>query len=190
MTYIELLLLAIGLSFDTFAVSVSGGMSLKDISFLKKIKIISSFALVQGAFLLIGWLLGGGFSKYITEWDHWIAFCILAYIGGKMVIGAVKGGDDLSGSINLLNTKKLLVLSVATSIDAVAVGISLAFIHLLVEKTIFAVAITLLITGLASYIGLYGGEKLGGKIGKKAELVGGIILILIGVRIVVEHIFF
>lgn len=189
MSYIELLILAISLSFDTLAVSISGGISLPELKFKQKGKIMLSFALFQATFLFAGWLIGGKFTRIITQWDHWIALVILAYIGGKMIYESLKKGDnhnDESGK-ELLNSKKLVILSVATSIDAVAVGVSLAFINLTMIKIYTATIITALITFIASYIGLTCGQKLGCYIGKRAEFAGGVVLIIIGIKILIEH---
>lgn len=192
MTYIELLLLATSLCFDTFAVSLSGGLSLQHAGFSRKAVIMAFFAFFQSALLFLGWAAGALCAEYIMQWDHWIAFLILAYIGGKMVLEnlSLKGSEDCcckKNRINLLNYKTLVTLAIATSIDAIAVGISLAFIDLPVSETGLAVAFTFVTTATASYIGLSGGEKIGCRIGAKATLVGGLMLILIGLKILLEH---
>ena len=94
MTHIELLILAVSLTFDTFAVSVGGGISLPDVKFSKKAMIIAFFGIFQAAYLFAGWFVGGKFANFISEWDHWIAFVILMWLGGKMVYGTFKGGDE------------------------------------------------------------------------------------------------
>ena len=185
MTYIELLILAISLSADTFAVSAVGGMSLKNISKFKEAKIIASFAFFQATLLLLGLFIGESLINYIGEWDHWIAFFILLYLGGKMVISSFSKSDE-DKSINLLNQKTLVLMSIATSIDAIAVGFSLSVF----PKILFTYAVTFIVTALASILGIAGGLAFSKIIGKKAELFGGIILIIIGIRILVEHIFF
>ncbi|MEF9930780.1 MAG: manganese efflux pump [Bacteroidales bacterium] len=189
MTYLELFILAISLSIDTFAVSISGGIVLHKIKKLWTVKIMSFLALFQAGFLFAGWLLGKQFASIITDWDHWFAFVILTYIGGKMILDFFKvpDGYEKKNSANILNTKKLIILSVATSIDAIAVGISLAFINIIIIKIYFVTLITFIITAFAAYIGLTSGQKLGNYVGKRAELIGGIILIFIGIRILIEH---
>ena len=202
MTGVELLLLAISLCFDTFAVSLGGGLSVRNVKFSKKAVIMAFFAFFQAGLLLAGWAIGASFASFIMKWDHWIAFAILSYIGGKMVIENfsegfgknVKNPDEKCGcqkkGINLLRYKTLVTMCIATSIDAIAVGASLAFISISTFKIIYVVALTFIFTALACYIGITGGEKIGCRIGAKATLAGGLVLILIGVKIVVEHIFF
>lgn len=192
MTSFELIILAISLSFDTFAVSISGGISLPDIKIAKKARIMAFFALFQAGFLFAGWFIGGKFTHIIQEWDHWVAFIILLYIGGKMLLDSLKRCDcgENDKSADLLDTKKLIILSIATSIDAVAVGVSLAFINLTMIRVYFVTVITAVVTAAACYTGLTGGQKLGCYIGKRAELIGGIILIFIGIRILFGHLVF
>ena len=188
MTHIELLILAVSLTFDTFAVSVGGGISLPDVKFSKKAMIIAFFGIFQAAYLFAGWFVGGKFANFISEWDHWIAFVILMWLGGKMVYGTFKGGDEENPrKSDFLCIKKLAVLATATSIDAVAVGASLAFIQIDTARILATTFFTFAATAAAAYIGLQFGKKLGSKIGEKAELLGGIILIIIGIRILVEH---
>ncbi|MBQ6872359.1 MAG: manganese efflux pump [Bacteroidales bacterium] len=199
MTGIELLLLAISLCFDTFAVSLGGGLSLSDTKFSKKAVVMAFFAFFQAALLCAGWMAGSIFASYIMKWDHWIAFSILLYIGGKMIVENIPGGfgqqksdSDCSckkNSINLLNYRTLVTLSIATSIDAVAVGVSLALVSISALKMCFATVMTFIFTALASYTGLAGGEKIGCRIGAKATVIGGAVLIAIGIKILLEHIF-
>lgn len=194
MTYLELLLLAIGLCFDTFAVSIGGGIQTPQMTSLQRFKVISVFGVMQALFLFAGWMAGTLFASFINEWDHWIAFVILLYLGGKMAYEGVSNrgaeGEQPEHTSDFLKIKKLLLLSVATSIDAVAVGVSLAFIMLATVKVGFAVLATAFITAVASYIGVKWGQVLGTKIGKKAEIAGGVILVAIGIKILVEHLCF
>ena len=202
MTGFELLLLAISLCFDTFAVSLGGGLSVRDVKFSKKAVIMAFFAFFQAGLLLLGWAVGASFESYITNWDHWIAFAILMYFGGKMVVENYKEGFGKKfeepdqncccqkKGINLLRYKTLVTMCIATSIDAIAVGASLAFISISTFKIIFVVLMTFIFTALACYIGITGGEKIGCRIGAKATLVGGLVLVIIGLKIVAEHIFF
>ena len=187
MTYLELVLLAVGLCFDTFAVSIGGGIQTPQMTSLQRVKAISVFGILQAMFLFAGWVAGTFFASFINEWDHWIAFVILLYLGGKMVYeGASHKEDDDEQTADFLKLKRLALLAVATSIDAVAVGVSLAFIL----KVGFAVLSTAVITALASYIGVKWGQVLGTRIGKKAEIAGGVILVTIGIKILVEHLCF
>ena len=202
MTGFELLLLAISLCFDTFAVSLGGGLSLRNVKFSKKAVIMAFFAFFQAGLLLLGWAVGSSFASYIMDWDHWIAFVILSYIGGKMIIENFSEGfgkntvspdkqcNCQKKGINLLRYKTLVTMCIATSIDAIAVGASLAFISISALKMMFVVLMTFIFTALACYIGITGGEKIGCRIGAKATLIGGFVLVLIGIKIFAEHIFF
>lgn len=188
MSYIELFLLAAGLCFDTFAVSLTGGICTRGSLCARQIlHIILCFAVFQAGLTFAGWLLGYSVSDYISKVDHWVAFVLLGYIGGKMIVeGCSKKEEEVSGS-SLLITRQLVLLSVATSIDAIAVGISLAMVRLSFMKIGITTAMVLACTALASLAGLLGGRRLGSGIGKKSEILGGIILIAIGVKILVEH---
>lgn len=199
MSYVELLLIGISLCFDTFAVSITGGICTRTrLNLWQMIKIFVTFALFQMGLTLIGWLLGTGFYVYIERVDHWIAFALLAYIGGSMFIEGVKGGERDScdececnrTKMNLLNYKNVCLLAVATSIDALAVGISLAMVTLSPLKIIFVMLAIFSFTALASYIGINGGRTLGDRLGSKPEIVGGVILLVIGVKILIEHLVF
>ena len=200
MTVFELLLLAVSLCFDTFAVSLGGGMSVRNVKFSKKAVIMAFFAFFQAGLLFLGWAVGASFASYIMEWDHWIAFVILSYIGGKMAIENYKEGfkADSAGQncccsqkgINLLRYRTLITMCIATSIDAIAVGASLAFVNISPFHTFFVTVMTFLFTALACYIGITSGEKIGCRIGSKASFAGGAVLMLIGVKILVEHLFF
>lgn len=186
MSIIEIILLAVSLCFDTLAVSMVGGACIAEINMWKRAKILLSFALFQAGFTLIGWLLGSTVSQYIERYDHWIAFALLAYIGGRMVISAFSKGKDVE-KVNLLDTKKLIISSIATSIDALAVGISLAMIQMSTGRISLTVVIIGVVTALAAALGLRGGEKLGKLLGNKCNLLGGLILVALGVKILLEH---
>ena len=191
MTNFELLILAISLTFDTFAVSVGGGISMPTLKLKKKAMIIAFFGIFQAAYLFLGWFVGDKAASFIVEWDHWVAFAILTYLGGKMFLGALKGdSDDDEGASkrDFLCFKRLAILATATSIDAIAVGASLAMLDISLQQIGFTTLMTFIATAVASFIGLQGGSKLGHKAGKKAEIWGGVILILIGMKILIEHV--
>ena len=189
MTNLELLILAISLTFDTFAVSVGGGIALPNLKLSKKAMIMAFFGVFQAAYLFLGWFVGGKFANFIVEWDHWVAFAILAYLGGKMVVGAIRGGDeDEPGKKDFLCLRRLAILATATSIDAIAVGASLAMLEIDVMHIAVTTFFTFAATAIAAFIGLQGGSRLGSKVGKKAELWGGVILIVIGIKILIEHV--
>lgn len=186
MSFVEIVLLSISLCFDTLAVSVVGGACISDIGAWKRVKIILSFALFQAGFTFVGWILGETVNWYIDSFDHWIAFGLLAYIGGKMVFDAFRKGNGAE-KLDLLNTRTLILSSVATSIDALAVGISLAMIQMGTGRVLLTVALTGLFTALAAAVGLGGGERLSRILGRKCNIIGGVILVAIGVKILLEH---
>lgn len=185
MSYSELFILAVGLCFDTLAVSLSGGVCMKQRNIKPWLKIILIFALFQGGMTGVGFLFGVGVSDYITQYDHWIAFALLAFIGGKMIKESFEKGKE--SSVNLLNNRVLITVAIATSIDALAVGISLAFINLSYQRIVAGCMIIAIVTATASIIGLTGGRHLGPRFGKRSELLGGLILIVIGAKILIEH---
>lgn len=191
MSYPELLLLAISLCFDTFTVSLSTSICYaKPIPFVRTLRIILAFAFGQAGFTLAGWLLGTGLYDIISSLDHWVAFIMLAYIGGKMLKESFHPSDtnDKSRDYSVIfSSKSLFLMTVATSIDAFAVGISIALLGMDTSHLIFCFSSIFLITAAASLIGLKSGLKLGLNIGKRAGAVGGVILILIGIKILVEH---
>lgn len=184
MDLISILFIAIGLSMDSFAVSISNGLTIKDLKFKSAVYIAASFAFFQSLMPLLGWYSGIGIEKYIVEFDHWIAFILLAFIGTKMIYeGFTKEETD---QVNQIKKTTLIGQSIATSIDAFAVGISFAFLKLSIIKPVLIIGI---VTFLFSMIGLRLGKSLGQNFGKSVEIFGGIILIGIGVKIVIEHIF-
>ncbi len=181
MTTIELILIAVGLSMDAFAVAVCKGLAMPKINYKQAGIIALFFGGFQGLMPLIGWLLGTGFEKYITPIDHWVAFILLAFIGGKMVVEAARGEEEDCGCFNI---KELLVLAIATSIDALAVGITFAFLRVSIIPSVSLIGV---ITLALSFIGVMIGHFFGSKFKKTAELSGGVILILIGLKILLEH---
>ena len=141
----------------------------------------------QALMPFIGWLLGSQFESYITSIDHWIAFILLGFIGGKMIVEAVKEGDEpvqIEQMDPPLDIKELFLLAVATSIDALAVGVTFAFLDTPIVEAITIIGLT---TFVIAIIGVYAGNFFGNKYKSKAELAGGLILVLIGVKILLEH---
>lgn len=198
MDILSVVLIAVGLSMDAFAVSVTNGIIIKDLKIGHALKIGLYFGVFQALMPLAGWLAGSQFKDYITSVDHWIAFGLLAFIGGKMIWEAFGGEDEeavegmcevaisTQGAVyeNPLRMGRLLVLAVATSIDALAVGISFAFFSV---SIIWAAVLIGLITFAICITGVFIGNKFGGLLKKKAEMAGGLILILIGFKILFEH---
>lgn len=188
MGYIGLLIIAVSLCFDTFSVSISGGLSLKTkLSAVQVLKIICTFGVFQAGFTMIGWGLGNSFSDYLTQYDHWVAFGLLSLLGAKMIYDSLIPDTQESIALDLLDYKKIIILAVATSIDAMAVGVSLSFLHLGAFKAIFTSISVFVFTALASYIGIHLAKIFSSKLGQHSGLVGGIILILIGTKILLEH---
>ena len=183
---IELFLIGIGLSMDAFAVSICKGLVMEKVNKKQAFIIGLYFGGFQALMPLIGWFLGIRFQKYITSIDHWIAFVLLALIGGKMIVEAIRDPDvEEIGKKDLpLDHKEMFLLAVATSIDALAVGITFAFLDTPIVEAIVIIGLT---TFFLSIIGVVVGNFFGTRYKKKAEIVGGIILVAIGVKILVEH---
>ena len=179
----ELFLIAVGLSMDAFAVSVCKGLSTKELKTKHYFTVGVWFGGFQALMPAIGYLLGSTFESFINAFDHWVAFALLAIIGGNMIKEALSGEDEKVD--DSFDAKNMFILAVATSIDALAVGITFA---LLPDVNIFAaVAFIGVITFLLSALGLKVGNIFGLKYKSKAEIAGGVILILIGVKILLEH---
>ena len=184
MGIIELFLIAVSLSMDAFTVSVCKGLSMKKAEYKYGFTLAFSFGFFQALMPAIGYYLGVYFENYIKTFDHWIAFLLLLFIGGKMIADALKGTDEEVGNSSR-SLKEVFVLSVATSIDALAVGITFAFLN--VENIFIAFGLIGVITFALSFIGVVLGNKLGSKFGKYATLAGGLILVAIGSKILLEH---
>lgn len=183
MSFFTLLVIAVGVSADAFAVAVAKGLHMRRITVRDAGGLAISFGLFQALMPLAGWLLGRGFRDYITEIDHWIAFGLLALIGAKMIHEAVTHRDD-QDDFQGISLRELLVLSIATSIDALAVGISFAFLDVAILP---AVALIGVLTAVLTLLGVLLGHRAGGRFGRPAEIAGGVILILIGTHILMEH---
>lgn len=183
--FIELFLIGVGLSMDAFAVSVCKGLGMQRVNKKQMLVIGLYFGGFQALMPLIGWALGIRFQEYITSMAHWVAFVLLIIIGGKMIVEAIRDKDEVEiGEKDLpLNHKELLLLAVATSIDALAVGITFAFLGTPIIEAISIIGCTTL--GL-SMLGVVIGNFFGTLYKKKAEIAGGVILILIGLKILLE----
>lgn len=185
--FFTLLLMGAGLSMDAFAVSICKGLSMRKVNKKQSLVIGLFFGGFQALMPFIGWLLGSRFEQYITSIDHWIAFILLGFIGGKMVVEAIREKDEAVEVRKMdppLDFKEMFILAIATSIDALAVGITFAFLQVPIVEAVSIIGIT---TFVISVIGVYVGNFFGNRYKKKAELAGGIILILIGVKILLEH---
>lgn len=183
MTLISQIITAFGLSMDAFAVALTSGIIIKDLKLFHVIKIGLFFGLFQAIMPLIGWLIGIKFSNYIVHIDHWIAFAILSFIGIKMIYESFRK-DKKDTSHRSLNNKILLVLAIATSIDALAVGVGFSFLQMPILSPVVIIGV---ITFLVSTLGVYIGNSSGEFFKSKAEFLGGLILIIIGFNILFEH---
>ena len=182
----ELVLIGVGLSMDAFAVALCKGLSMRRVNYAHAAVIALFFGVFQAVMPLIGWVLGTQFARYITSVDHWIAFALLGYIGGKMIWDALHEAPETAPCVGegRLDLKELLMLAVATSIDALAVGITFAFLQVSILP---AVATIGLITFALSFAGVVVGNRFGTRFQKKAEIAGGVVLVLIGLKILLEH---
>jgi putative Mn2+ efflux pump MntP len=178
-----ILFIAIGLSMDAFAVSVVTGSVSRELKVRHALRMALFFGSFQAIMPIIGFLAGMSLRRYISAYDHWIAFGLLAFVGGKMIYESLKI-EAAEKNLDPSNLLVLLALSVATSIDALAVGITLS---ILTTGIVAAAAIIGLVTFALSYGGIFIGKRFGHFFESKIEIVGGLILIAIGLKIVVEH---
>ena len=186
MGIVELLLTAIALSMDAFAVSVCKGLGMRRMRYDQALVISLYFGVFQALMPLIGWLLGTSFSRYIQAFDHWIAFVLLAFLGGKMLwdVFHEKEDGEQESAEHRLDHRELFMLAIATSIDALAVGIAFACLDVNIWSSISIIGVTTLVI---SFAGVWIGNRFGNRFQKKAEIAGGLVLILIGVKILAEH---
>ena len=185
--FIELLLMGVGLAMDAFAVSICKGLGMRKVNKKQAVVIGLFFGGFQALMPLIGWVLGIQFEGYITSVDHWIAFVLLGFIGGKMIVEALKSEDEAVEIKQMdapLDLKEMFILAIATSIDALAVGITFAFLQYPIVEAITIIGV---VTFFISVGGVYVGNFFGNKYKKKAELAGGIILVVLGLRILLSH---
>jgi putative Mn2+ efflux pump MntP len=182
----ELVLIAVSLSMDAFAVALSKGLSMKKLNYAHGAIIALFFGVFQGIMPLIGWLLGKQLEQYIVSVDHWIAFVLLAYIGGRMVYDTLrdKEDDEVTAVESKIDYKEMLMLSVATSIDALMIGVAFASLQTPIIPSVCLIAS---ITFGLSFLGVIVGNRFGLKFKKKAEIAGGVVLILIGLKVLLEH---
>ena len=182
MSFFDLFLIALALSMDAFAVAICKGLSVKKVGAKHILTVGIYFGGFQALMPLIGFLLGFKFERFIVSIDHWIAFVLLAVIGGNMIREALAGGEDEAN--DSFSFRTMLPLALATSIDALAVGISFAFLGVDIVAAAVLIGVT---TFVLSGAGVVVGNVFGAKYKSKAELAGGIVLILIGLKILLEH---
>lgn len=197
MGVIEIFLIGIGLSMDAFAVSICKGLSMPRLNAKQMIVIGLFFGGFQALMPLVGWALGTSFESLITPIDHWIAFILLGFLGAKMIIDGVRSPGGCQGEACAIDTtdtqkpatqkldlKELLLMAIATSIDALAVGITFAFLGVSILQAILVIGVT---TGILSMLGVIVGHFFGARFEKPATICGGVVLILIGLKILLEH---
>lgn len=188
MDNITLIFVALGLAMDAFAVSISNSMCFKDLHKKQGVLTSLSFGIFQALMPVAGYIAGRGFSNVVSRIDHWIALVLLGIIGGKMIYDGIKdlrAGESCAAGAHF-TYKVMLVQAVATSIDALAVGISFAALEV---NILYAAMFIGAITFVCCLVGHILGKKMGGAIGEKAEILGGIILVFIGLKIFIEHMF-
>lgn len=184
MTLWAIFLIALGVSADAFAVALGKGLHMRRLNYRHAAVIAVTFGVFQALMPLLGWLLGTQLEHYITEIDHWAAFGLLVLIGGKMLWDAFSASEDTAGTDDRLHLRQVLLMGVATSVDALAVGISLAFLSVSIAEAITLIGLTTLVL---SFAGVLLGHRVGLRFRGPAEITGGIILILIGTNILFEH---
>lgn len=185
MSLLELFIIAVGLSMDAFAVSICKGLSMCRMSWKNAVIVGLYFGGFQGLMPLLGYVLGSQFKDAITSIDHWIAFILLSVIGINMIREALNSEEE--GCDASLDMKHMLVLAVATSIDALAVGVTFAFLQVSIVPAVSFIGVT---TFALSIVGVKVGNVFGCRYKSKAEFAGGTILVLMGGKILVEHLFF
>lgn len=183
MSFFQVVLLGVGLAMDAFAVAVCKGACWTKMNVRQSLLLAVSFGVFQAVMPLIGWVLGTQFQAYIESFDHWVAFFLLAYLGVKMILEVIEK-NDAPEVCKILTVKEVLLLSVATSIDALAVGIVLA-----IEKSpiLMPIAVIGAVTFVISLLGAVAGNRFGARFKDKAQIVGGAVLMLIGLKILFEH---
>ena len=182
MGFVELFLIAVGLSMDAFAVSICKGLGMSRLNVRQALVIALFFGGFQALMPTLGWALGEQFAHYVTAVSHWIAFALLAFIGGKMLWDAFHEDDDESIDASL-DLRELVVLAVATSIDAFAVGVTFAFLDVAIAPSVALIGIT---TFVISFAGVAMGHQFGSRWEKPSTIAGGIVLVAIGVKVLLE----
>jgi len=184
MSWISLLAIALALAMDALAVAVVTGLSLSLMTRRHVFRLAFHFGLFQALMPVAGWLAGYAVRSHIEAIDHWIAFALLAFVGGRMILGAAKGGEVRRGAVDPTRGWDLVLLSVATSIDALAVGLSLAMLGI---PILYPALVIGMVAAAITTMGMVLGRRIGTLWGKRVEAAGGLVLIGIGIKIVIEH---
>ena len=185
MGFVELFLLAVGLSMDAFSVSICKGLGMRRVNWRITLALAVAFGGFQAGMPVIGWALGSQFLWLIEPVDHWIAFCLLAFIGGNMIREAIAGDEEAeSAPVERIDLGELLMLAIATSIDALTVGIAFASLSVNIWASVALIGVT---TFAFSVAGVLIGNQFGMRYQRPAQIAGGVILILIGTKVLLEH---
>lgn len=185
--FFSIFIIALGLSADCFAVSLAGSVSLRRLPGALVLRVALAFGIFQAGMTLLGWLAGSSVMDWISPYDHWVAFGLLAVIGGRMLWESFHENEaEERRAARIASWPVLLVLAVATSIDALAVGLSFAFLQVNIAGASLTIG---LVAFAVTIIGLFLGRRVGALVGKRAEIVGGLVLIAIGLRILLAHLF-
>jgi putative Mn2+ efflux pump MntP len=185
MGWFSLLAVALALAMDAFAVAIVAGLTLSPLTKRHVFRLAFHFGLFQALMPFIGWTAGTAVYKYIADFDHWVAFGLLAFVGGRMILASSHGDEEKRATRDPTSGWDLVILSVATSIDALAVGLSLAMIG---SRILFPALVIGVVAGVITALGMVLGRKIGTLWGRRVEAAGGIVLIAIGVRILLQHI--
>ncbi|MCF7792994.1 MAG: manganese efflux pump MntP family protein [Candidatus Cloacimonetes bacterium] len=186
MDFITIFVIAVGLAMDAFAVSIASGVTLKCFRAKPAFRVAIFFGGFQALMPVLGWLAGSTFHKYIQAFDHWVAFGLLVFIGGKMIYESFMI-TEAESKCNPNNIKTVFILAIATSIDALAVGLSFSVLNVAIIEPVIIIGI---VTFILSLLGVYIGGKFGSLFENKIELIGGLVLIGIGIKILIEHLLF
>ena len=184
MSFLEILLVSFGVAMDAFAVSVSAGVVVKKIKFRQALLMGAFFSGFQILMPLIGWCGGNACKQFIEAFDHWAAFVLLGLVGGKMIYEACQPKEEGDEPADPFNLKILFIMALATSIDALAVGVTFSFVNV---PLLLSVSMRGIVTFIASVAGVYIGRLFGHLFERKFEFAGGLVIILIGVKILIEH---
>jgi putative Mn2+ efflux pump MntP len=182
--FLSIFIIALGLSADCFAVALGNSISQKTLSLWQGFRVAFFFGFFQSAMIVLGWLAGRTVIDFISAYDHWLSFGLLAFVGGRMIWESFHENEEKENRTDITKWWLLITLSIATSLDSLAVGLSFAFlkVNLLMASTTIGI-----VAFIITFLGFFAGKKLGSLVGKRAEIIGGIILILIGLRILLEH---
>ena len=185
MEFLSIFLISLGLAADCFAVAISGSISMRTLSFIQVFRVSLAFGIFQGLMPVLGWLAGQTVVGLIADYDHWLAFILLVLVGSRMIWESFRLSDEHSKNTDITKGFLLLTLSVATSIDALAVGLTFAFMKINIAVASSTIGI---VAFVATVIGFLLGRKASQLIGRRTETIGGMILIGIGIKIILEHI--